>query len=465
MKKLFYIILCGATLTGASSCKKYLDIVPRGQKIPQTLEDYKALMETKNSHIVDMSNQSNIANEWGFMQSQILSTNLSNINYLWQESQDRMQYLQTDMGYNWSYSGIFNYNVIINHLPTATTGTPEIKAQLIAQAKVMRAIQYFYLVSSYAKTYDPATAPTDPGVIINTSDDMEQKLTQSSVKSVYNFIISELNAAIPVLPDMGINPMFPGKGTAYALLSRVYMFQRDFTQAEAMADKALAINSQLFDYVQYYYDNKALADGTSPSINVPKYEFKNPENYIFNYGGQMAQMQGFYISLIKAADSTQYDRGDARLKINFAARTIGGEVILSYRRFDDANVGGIRTPEMYYYKAECLARAGKISESMDVLNQVRVKRIIKEFYTPVTATTEADAIALIRREMRCEYRGYGGWYLDYRRFNNDPKYKATLTKTEYGTNYSISPESHLWIIPFSQTAIAYGEGRLTQNSK
>ncbi len=466
MKKLLlYIILGGAVITGAASCKKYLDIVPRGQKIPQTFEDFKALLESTNAHVMDWSNQANVANEWGYMSFQISSVNLSTVNYLWMESQDRLQYLQTDNGYNWSYKSIFSYNVVINHITTATTGSAAAKATLLAQAKVLRAAQYFYLVSSYCKTYDAATAATDPGVLVNVSDDMEQKLTQSSVKEVYDFMINDLNAALPVLPDMGNNPLFPGKGTAYALLSRIYMFQRDFAKAEEMADKALAVNNKLFDYVQYYYDNKALADGNAPSVNIPKYEFKNPENYLFNYGGIMQQLQGFYISAVKAQDSVQYDNGDARRIINFSRQTIAGEVVLTYRRFDDVNVGGIRTPEMYYYKAECLARAGKYSEAMDVLNQVRVKRIIKEAYSPVTATNEADAIALIRREMRCEYRGYGLWYLDYRRFNNDPKYKATLTKTEAGAVRTLTPESHLWIMPFSQTAIAYGEGRLKQNSK
>ncbi|MFB6455288.1 RagB/SusD family nutrient uptake outer membrane protein [Chitinophaga sp. Hz27] len=464
MKKLIQLILCGAALTAATSCTKYLDIVPKGQKIPQTLEDYKALLEAGNAHYMDYANQAYVANEWGMLQSSQVNVNLTTINYNWLATNDRLQYLQQDAGYNEAYSSIFVHNVLINHVNEATTGTADQKAVLIAQARLSRALHYFYLVNSYAKTYDASTAATDKGVLINTSDAMEQKLNQSSVKEVYDFIISETNEALKALPETSINALFATKAAGYGLLARVYLFQRDYTKAQEAANNALKSNSQLFDFVQYYMDNKTLADGTSPSITIPKYEFKNPENYVFNYGGSMARLQGFYISFIKAKDSVLYDKGDARLKVNFAARTVSQEVILSYRRLDDVNVGGIRTPEMYYIKAECLARSGDLQGAMDALNTVRRKRIITTLYQDAVATTEAEAIALIRRELRCEYRGTGMIYLDYRRFNVDPVYKTTITKIEGTNTYSIAPDSHLWIMPFSQTAIAYGDGRLTQNS-
>ncbi|RAJ08796.1 SusD-like starch-binding protein associating with outer membrane [Chitinophaga skermanii] len=465
MKKLLQWVLCGAVMLSATSCKKYLEIIPRGQKIPQTLADFKALMEHKDAHTVDYSNQVYVSNEFKFMLSTQASNTIANINYNWQEDKDRVSFLQTDYGYTSAYKGIFINNVVINHMHEATTGTAEEKAAVVAQAKTNRAMMYFYLVNSYAKTYDAATAATDPGVLINTKDEMEQTLKQATVKEVYEFMIKDLNEAIPNLPEVASSPFIPGKGTAYALLARINMFMRNYTDAKGFADKALASNNTLYDWVKLYYDNKKVADSTAPSINVGKFEFTNTENYTFNYGGSIAQLQGFYISFLQEADSSYYDAGDARFKINFAKRKVGAETIWSYRRMDDPNVGGIRTPEMYYIKAECLAREGKPADAMLELDKVRRKRIITEFFTPSTATTEAQAIANIRRELRNEYRGTGLPYLDYRRFNVDPVYKATLTKNEYGTIYSITPESHIWIIPFSQVAINYSEGQLTQNSK
>jgi hypothetical protein len=464
MKRLLHFILCGLVMTGTISCRKYLDIVPKGKKIPQTFEDYKALIESSDAHIFDYDKQNMIANDFYLIASGQNTVSLSSINFNWKEEADRIQYTTDDAGYNGAYNGIFIYNVLVNNVQNATTGTQADKDRLIAQAKVGRSMLYFYLITSYAKMYDPATAATDPGVFLNTSDNMEASMKQVSVKEMYDFILNDVNAALPFLPEKPEDAFFAGKGAGYAFLSRVHLFMKDYAAAASFADEALKQNSNLFDFVNYYNENKVLADGTSPSINVPRYEFKNPENYNFNYGSQFMRTQGMYISMLRDADSAQYDKGDARLKVNFTKRVFGVEPIWSYRRMDDVNAAGIRTPEMYYIKAECLARAGKYEEAMTALNTVRRKRIIPAFYTDVTASSLKDAIALIRREFKCEYRGTGMVYLDLRRFNNDPQFKGTIIKKEGEVTYSITPESHIWIMPFSLNALSHSEG-LIQNSK
>lgn len=465
MKRIIHFILCGAVMTGTISCKKYLEIVPKGQKIPQSLADYKALLESKDAHTFEYNNQNMVANDFYLPNASHVAFNLGAINFNWQEDKDRMQFLNDDGGYNAAYKGVFLSNVLINNVPAATGGTPAEKARLVAQAKLSRSMFYFYLITSYAKMYNPQTAAQDPGVLLNTTDNMETKLKQASVKDVYSFILEDAFNALPDLPVTAEDAFFSNKGAGYAFLSRVHLFMQDYVKAASFADSALKQNNALFDYVKYYNENKVIVDGNSPSINIPKFEFKNPENYIFHFGGQFLQMQGFYISMLRDSDSAQYDKGDARFKVNYVSRDFGLEKVWSYRRMDDVNGGGIRTPEMYYIKAECLARSGKVQEAMEVLNTVRRKRIMPAYYTDVTAADMKEAIAQIRREKKNEYRGTGLVYLDLRRFNNDPQFKAPITKMEGDKTYTITPDSHLWIMPFSVLAVAYSDGALVQNSR
>ncbi|WP_212000035.1 RagB/SusD family nutrient uptake outer membrane protein [Chitinophaga sp. HK235] len=466
MKKIMQLVLGGSLMIGAASCKKYLEIVPKGEKIPQTLADYKPLVESKSAHTFDYTNQAVVANEFYTPQQQQVAVNLTTINFNWQEDKSRAELVIDDAGYNGAYAGIFIYNTLVNNVPNAIEGSAAGKAQLVAQARVARSMLYFYLVTSYAKMYDAATAANDPAVPFNITGDAEDKPEQVSVQKIYDFILQDVNAALPDLPKTAENAYYANKGAGYAFLSRVHLFMKHYDEAAGFADKALAENSVLFDYPGYYNDNKAVLEKPTLSVNTPKFEFTNPENYIFHYGGSIAQLQGFYASSMRYADSAQYDKGDARLLVNFAPRSLGptSETIWSYRRNDNVNVGGIRTPEMYYIKAECLARAGKVAEAMAALNTVRRKRILAASYTDVTANTPEEAISLIRRELRCEYRGTGMIYLDYRRFNNDPQYKATITKVEGTKTYSIKPESLMWIMPFSVKALAYNK-TLQQNSK
>lgn len=55
----------------------------------------------------------------------------------------------------------------------------------------------------------------------------------------------------------------------------------------------------------------------------------------------------------------------------------------------------MRSPEMYYIKAECLARKGgeaNIREAMELVNKVRKTRILLEFYQDWTAATTKEAV-------------------------------------------------------------------------
>ncbi|RFS19028.1 RagB/SusD family nutrient uptake outer membrane protein [Chitinophaga silvatica] len=465
MKRLIYLALCGAMMTGTISCKKYLEIVPKGQKIPQTFNDYKALVEHSDAHTFDYGNQIYVSNDFYMPLFSQPTVNLSTINFNWQEDKSRIDFLNNDAGYNAAYRGIFVYNVIINNIYAATTGTEAEKARLTAQAKLGRAMFYFYLITSYAKMYDPATATQDRGVLLNTSDNMETVLRQASVQEIYDFILNDLNAALPDLPATSEDVFFGNKGAGFAMLSRYHLFIKDYTKAAMYADSALNRKNTLFDYVEYYNQNKVLADGNATSINIPRFEFNNPENYIFHYASAYVQTQGFYISMLRESDSTQYDMGDARFKVNYALTPFGTEKVWAYRRNDNVNGGGIRTPEIYYIKAECLARAGKFNEAMELVNTVRRKRIRPEFYSDVSAIDLKGAMAQIYRDLRNEFRGTGLNYLTLRRLNNDPQFAQTLTKKEGDNTYSIKPDSHIWIMPFSINAIAQSKGVLTQNSK
>ncbi|MOA49307.1 SusD family protein [compost metagenome] len=90
---------------------------------------------------------------------------------------------------------------------------------------------------------------------------------------------------------------------------------------------------------------------------------------------------------------------------------------------------------------------------MQLVNTLRKKRIVAELYADLSATTEEQAMAYIRRERNNEFFGTGMRYWDLRRFNTEPKYAKTLTKVYNNEALSLAPTSHLWIMPFSRKAV------------
>ena len=130
------------------------------------------------------------------------------------------------------------------------------------------------------------------------------------------------------------------------------------------------------------------------------------------------------------------------------------------------NLAGIATPEVYLIKAECQARKGQISNAMATLDKVRASRIHPDCFQSSTASTEAQAIELIRRTKDNEMINTLIPFVDHKRYNAEGTYARTLTKEFDGKTYTLRPDSHLWTMVFPANAINRpGNGVLTQNSK
>ena len=133
----------------------------------------------------------------------------------------------------------------------------------------------------------------------------------------------------------------------------------------------------------------------------------------------------------------------------------------------EPNKGGIRSAEMYYIKAECLARKGgdaNIKEAMNLVNKVRKTRILPEYYEDWTATTTKEAVNKIIDDKANEYIQTQVIFCDYRRLNQDPEYARVITRTEGDVTYRLNPNSHLWIMPFPKEVISNpGNGTIIQN--
>lgn len=117
------------------------------------------------------------------------------------------------------------------------------------------------------------------------------------------------------------------------------------------------------------------------------------------------------------------------------------------------NTYGITADRMYYTAAECAIRSGQIQKGLDYVNAVRKLRIDAAHYSPLTASTEEEAMALMQPckwiECICTYESF----FDCKRWNTEDAYRRTITRTVYDSDFnpmsfSISPDSPLWIFPF-----------------
>ena len=101
----------------------------------------------------------------------------------------------------------------------------------MAQAKILRAYNYFYLINTYAKHYYPQTAEQELGIILRKEFDLEAEGVQSTIAEAYRLIQQDIEDALPNLPHKSLNVFRPDKSFGYALKAKVHLFKREIDEA------------------------------------------------------------------------------------------------------------------------------------------------------------------------------------------------------------------------------------------
>lgn len=447
-----------------ASCENYLDDIPKGSKTPTTLADFEAFLRDEyTNQRVDVLPALHVLNDQ-FVNAATLSSNrLYNANYMWDENANRIELKPSDEGtYYGGYQGISTFNLIIENALTATKATEQEQRVVWAQAKLLRAMNYFNLVNFYADTYVASTASTKLSVPLITSANINAPSKQVTIQELYDFILNDIKDALPYLPKVSQTALHPNLGAGYAFNARVNLQMNNYTEALKNADLALAENNKLYDWIGYYNANKAVIDVPNSYTTTPSpMGFNYVENYTFRHGSSSNLGAEFDIPVERAQ---RFETGDARFISRWKIRTVGAET--SYRRTLTGafNFGGITTVEVYLIKAECLARAGQIADALTVLNTVRKTRILPASYQDISTTDKTTALNAIYRTKNNELIMTLIPYADARRLNAEGVYKVSFTKVVGGKTYTLSSDSHLWTSPFPQGAINNpGNGTITQN--
>jgi len=459
MKNLKYIIIVVLAMA-FQSCDEYLDIEPKGQVILTEVEEYDDIFNDVNflqgDYYIDVSS---VTDEyWPFNDEDIINNTypVTTANFLWDESADRVSHKLTDLFYDKAYERISRYNIIMEEVMDSK-GEESVKKETFAKAQILRAFNHFMLINTYATAYDAATAGSDRGVILVKKFDMEQTLVQSTVQEAYDFILDDINAAIPNLAGTTKNPMHPGKSFGYALLAKVNLFMKNFPAALDAANQSLSFNDFIFDMVDWH--NQGTPGFPIPSN--PDVDFDTPENLYYG-GGKW----GSPASTIGGAGVDRFGIGDIRLDDFYAKPwwVADPQVSLWFSRNYLYNTAGIKSTEVYLMKAECLARTGDINGSMDIVNALRVKRVLPEYYVDLVAGSTKEAVEIVIDERARELLGTSNRFWDMRRLNTEPEYAITYTREFDGQIYSVAPGSSIFIMPFAKTATDRNDN-LQQNTK
>lgn len=231
-----------------SSCKKFVEVPP-----PKSSLVSETVFNSDNTAIAAMSSVYGLMNTSGFASGTIQS-----ISYLCGLSSDELQNFNTNVeriqfSTNsltqsnsvveslWAsiYTTIYRVNAIIEGVSRSNSLSTNTKRELIGQSKFIRGFCYFYIVNLFGRA--PLTLETDFRVTM--------MLPRATEDQVYEQIIKDLTEAQQNLSTdysaSGGERVRPNRWAATALLARVFLYRKDWKNAETESTKIIE-NSSLF---------------------------------------------------------------------------------------------------------------------------------------------------------------------------------------------------------------------------
>ena len=450
-------------LTG---CNDYLDIKPKGEKIPKTVTDYETLLnyesvqkvsDTYPTYLTDDVYLPDVAQ--GTTTPGLNSVDQSILNlYLFKK--DVFGEAQDDGFWFASYNRIYYYNTVIDNIMDAEGPSEQQKHSIRAEALISRALEYLYLVNGYAKHYDVRTAETDPGVPLILDEDISKKdLVRASVKDVYAQIQSDLQAALPNLPAQPKGNAFrASKAAGYGILAKMYLYMGNYAEALKAANAVLEMNNSLLDLKKYAVVKPQSSIGRT---NVPQ-DIDNPENIYIKFAPYVYGLS----SKVFGSDEliSLFSEDDMRLQVYFTKnfRNIPTDkyVWAPYLR---ANLA-VSSPEIYLIAAECEAREGSIERAIALINKLRDNRIKNN--TDIVATDRNDALQKVLEERRRELAMSGMVrYIDLKRLNQESQFAKTVTHVTGEGTFSLEPNSPLYVLPIPAKVMRFNKNSMKQNER
>ncbi len=472
-----------------SACDSYLDVTPKGKAILNSTEDYLGLLEQIDVEF-PIDNFGFTSNEQSFYNRAELEGYkypLYSAGFFWDETFDRASNVTDNESltllYNNCYSRIARYNILIDNMPDAH-GPDNEKAMGIAQAKTMRAYNYFFLVNTFAKPYNPSTSATDNGIIVRETFDLETTGRQHSVAETYAFILKDLNEAVNDMPEKAVNGYQPDKAFAYAFRAKVHLYMRNFDNALSDALEVLKFpNHELWDlsaelaafakqYPSFAETDEDLYMYARSMMMMKPRKVSHPENLLYcpsREGGAPASLRKYLRDSFDAQADLRYN---LICNPTMQSRPTAEPGCLEFMNSTLLllNESGIRLSEVYLMIAECYARQGNITLALKYLNDLRKTRFNDKYYKDLVPADVDDnkdkALKYVREERARELFTSCNSFFDMRRFCTE--FNETLTKTYVDTSggthtYTLTPDSHMLTFPFPMTAIQ--TTNLIQNSK
>lgn len=322
----------------------------------------------------------------------------------------------TEVGnfYYRAYRAINQANFVIAKVPPLTDVSEELRSLYMGQAYFIRALAFFDLNRLFGGVPGVFGTKGLP-IMLNPSTQIDESSFPSrpTLTEAYQQVERDLVEALALLPETnGDNRSQAVKGTARALLSRYYLYMRDYEASLSYADLVIddskyVLNPSFADV----FDTKLTTESVL-ELNYNASDLSNMRNWYFpsaNGGrGDLAAHLNFY-------DDATADPKDSRGLLFGRDNTSNLYYPTKYDLAGNLdNMHVIRISEMYLNRAESKANLDDLDGALEDLNSVHTRAGCD----PLVITDQAALIAAILQERKLEFAQEGHRFFDLIRTGN-----------------------------------------------
>ncbi|WP_134091215.1 RagB/SusD family nutrient uptake outer membrane protein [Olivibacter sp. XZL3] len=369
----------------------------------------------------------------------------------------------------WSagYTTINNANIVIDGLSdpeNAAVVGDQLAAQYIAEAKFLRALSYYTMITLFARPYidDNGASPGLPLRLQAETSTENNDLARSTVAEVYQQIIQDLDEAESDLPDNYANALLnttrAHSSTAIALKTRVYLSQANWPRVIAEAQKIVPQASAPFS-TTFGVQHALQADPVSaimidmtttesilsmPFTNLDYYSGQNAIGYMYDQNAE------YYLNPAGIFGDSQWAETDARrgfLRLNanngrsFLTKFGNQSPYLIY-------IPVIRYSEVLLNYAEAAAETGDVTMAASLLNAVHARSDESYTFSNEVLSNSTGLVDAILKERRIELLGEGFRSNDIRRRLQTFPAKSGPTPAQ-----AVAPSASNYIWPISNNEL------------
>ena len=337
------------------------------------------------------------------------------------------------------YKTIATANAIIAGESTVKGASMAYLNNVKGQALTLRAMAHFDLLRAFGYHWDLTSPYGVP--VVTTVQSTNSVVSRATVAATYAAIIADLTQAATLLNGVSArDPKYVNPAIVNALLARVYLYEKDYTDAANYA--TLVINDgayQLADASHYVAIYSNGAKNSSEFIFQLPFDFQNQSHYYATTYARpnAASTEVLFIANPNLQSFFEARNGDVRYNLMDTTNSNGYLRTLKYSsdgNYKDNSALLIRIAEMYLIRAEALGRTNGLAD----LNTIRTNRGLNPL-APTDVPDDPTYAQAVADENRAEFNFEGHRYFDLARTGQMVNALQPLTSSTLATGNSCFP--------------------------